>query len=349
MRGSATFKQPNLLMNDDFVYSPAGSDVGPHSTEKYGATESRKLRSPRYDEARRARRAKRRREQRGAGAEAYAALLTACRAHTHDTDVSQTALFETSGGETEQTTRDDESLRLWINDVSNADREFGEAEAALILSNIGFTLPPRDFEDIFDIVDDDNSGTLSHDELPRLLHVYRELGWSHHVDPYGGVAYHVKRATAHHAERVVWEGARSGVDDGSDSEDDGDRPGSALRGGRAGEGATVEFGPAAFSPPPEPEPRGGSSAVGGSEPAYGDAGYDNAGAAEGAAAYVAQQYGVDGAGGVNEGDEAAASFSPEVAAAVQAARASGAFDAYDQRPPASGDRVRGDPIEAMLL
>lgn len=218
--------QPPLLPDDGILSSLAGDDFrlppSPHTgsaaEQQHAAAPSPRSRRVAAEcEARRARRAKRRREKKGAGAEAYAALLAACRTHTHEIELSQTALFETSGGQSEQAVRDAESMRLWINDVSGAHREFGEAEAAAILSNIGFTLPPRDFEDIFDEVDNDNSGTLSHDELPRLLDVYRQLGWSHHIDPYGGLSYHVKRATDHHRERVVWEGAhRTGYDDGSD-------------------------------------------------------------------------------------------------------------------------------------
>lgn len=131
--------------------------------------------------------------------------------------VSQTAMFEDAGARGLVQERDEASLRSWIE--SSADEEFDEYDAAEMMANIGFSLPAHDLKAIFAAVDTDRSGTLDREELHALLAVYREQGWSHHMDGYGGVGYHAN-SQGRAAGEIVWEGdERGAADDWSISED----------------------------------------------------------------------------------------------------------------------------------
>ena len=112
---------------------------------------------------------------------------------------TQTQLFEQAGGSALMAARDTAIVEAWIRSATG--QHLNRIAAAAMMRTLGFSLPAEAFEEIFVAVDEDGSGTIGKDELHSFLSVYREQGWTHHHDPYGGMDYHVS-----YDGRTIWGG-----------------------------------------------------------------------------------------------------------------------------------------------
>ena len=130
---------------------------------------------------------------------------------------NQTAIFEGGGARELMRARDDEMVHAWS--MSARKREFDLEETVAMMTTLGFHIAREDSEKIFSRMDTNKSETLNASEVLTFLDAYEREGWTHHHDPYGGMAYHYKagrdavKGRAGEVEQYVWGGAGLGGDD----------------------------------------------------------------------------------------------------------------------------------------
>ena len=130
---------------------------------------------------------------------------------------TQTEMFMDGGAKELMRARDDEMVHAWS--MSARKREFDLEETVAMMATLGFDFPREDSEKMFHRMDADKNETLGATEVLLFLDAYDREGWTHHHDPYGGMAYHCKAGDpgvdgkAGGAEHFVWGGAGLGGDD----------------------------------------------------------------------------------------------------------------------------------------